>query len=79
MAQDFYRLFNVGTDSCSISTIDPAGVALSGIQELSKELDLVKKQNSELKNSLDQYKNESSKEIEELKKIVEALKSKLDK
>jgi len=37
MAQDFYKLFNVGNDDRSISTIDPSGVALVGIQELVKE------------------------------------------
>lgn len=79
IAQDFYRLFKVGTDSCSISTIDPAGVALGGIQQLSKELDVMKKQNTDLQNSFDQYKSQSSKEIEELKKMVEFLKAKIEK
>lgn len=36
MAQDFYELFHVGVNNTSISTIDPAGVALAGIQALSK-------------------------------------------
>lgn len=35
-AQDFYALFGVGTDDKSISTIDPAGIALATIQELSR-------------------------------------------
>ncbi|MBP9705937.1 MAG: hypothetical protein KBD79_14375, partial [Chitinophagales bacterium] len=34
-AQDFYKLFEVGDDT-TISTIDPAGVALVGIQALSE-------------------------------------------
>ncbi|MBK7566888.1 MAG: tail fiber domain-containing protein [Bacteroidetes bacterium] len=34
-AQDFYKLFEVGDDT-TISTIDPAGVALIGIQALSE-------------------------------------------
>jgi hypothetical protein len=33
-AQDFYRLFEVGADTVSISTIDPAGIALAAIKEL---------------------------------------------
>ncbi len=37
MAQDFYRLFQLGHDDKSISTIDPAGVALIAIQELDKK------------------------------------------
>jgi Chaperone of endosialidase len=45
MAQDFYAAFQVGLDDESISTIDPAGVALACIQALKKE-------NDELKNSL---------------------------
>ncbi len=36
MAQDFWRLFHIGDDSLSISTIDPDGVALAAIQELAK-------------------------------------------
>jgi hypothetical protein len=45
MAQDFYAAFLVGLDDESVSTIDPAGVALACIQALKKE-------NDELKNSL---------------------------
>lgn len=36
IAQDFYEAFKVGGSDTSISTIDPAGVALIGIQALSK-------------------------------------------
>ncbi|MBK6484669.1 MAG: tail fiber domain-containing protein [Chitinophagales bacterium] len=45
MAQDFYAAFKVGNDT-TISTIDPAGVALIGIQELSAK-------NEELTNQVD--------------------------
>lgn len=34
MAQDFYALFAVGNNNTSISTIDPSGVALAGVQGL---------------------------------------------
>ncbi len=37
VAQDFYSTFGLGGSDTSISTIDPAGVALIGIQVLSKE------------------------------------------
>jgi hypothetical protein len=37
-AQDFYRLFGVGSDDKSISTIDPSGVALAAIQALYRQL-----------------------------------------
>jgi hypothetical protein len=49
MAQDFYRLFNVGLDSVSISTIDPSGVALIGIQELKQQAESLRLKNSALK------------------------------
>jgi len=42
MAQDFYALFNLGNDDKSISTIDPAGIALAGVQQLKKENDELK-------------------------------------
>jgi Chaperone of endosialidase len=38
VAQDFYSVFALGNNNTSISTIDPAGVALLGIQALSKQL-----------------------------------------
>ena len=34
VSQDFNRLFEVGNDELSVSTIDPSGVALVGIKEL---------------------------------------------
>jgi hypothetical protein len=37
MAQDFKRLFEVGNDSTTISSLDPSGVALAGVQELTKQ------------------------------------------
>lgn len=45
MAQDFQRLFEVGANDKHISSIDPAGVALLSIQELTK-------QNTELRSEL---------------------------
>src|SRR5581483_2239169 len=39
VAQDFYEKFHLGGSDKSISSIDPAGVALVGIQALSKKLD----------------------------------------
>ncbi|MFZ1307319.1 MAG: tail fiber domain-containing protein, partial [Ferruginibacter sp.] len=49
MAQDFYRLFKTGGDDKTISTIDPAGIALIGIQELKKENDELRKELEALK------------------------------
>lgn len=40
MRQDFYSIFRLGNNEKSISTIDPAGVALAAIQALKQQLDL---------------------------------------
>lgn len=37
-AQDFHAAFGLGKNNTSISTIDPAGVALAGIQALAKDV-----------------------------------------
>jgi hypothetical protein len=37
VAQDFHALFGLGRDDVTISTIDPAGVALAAIQELHRK------------------------------------------
>ena len=66
MAQDFYNLFHTGGDSLAISTIDPAGVALIGIQELQKE-------NETLKNTIDKQNDkliEMEKEINDMKAMI---------
>jgi Chaperone of endosialidase len=42
MAQDFKRLFDVGTDDRSITTIDADGVALAAIQGLNQKLEAEK-------------------------------------
>ncbi len=43
MAQQFYELFGLGGSSTSISTIDPAGLALVGIQALQEKFDWIGK------------------------------------
>jgi hypothetical protein len=53
MAQDFHRLFKTGLDDKSISTIDPAGVALAAIKGLVE--------------IIDNYKSSLSEQIESLK------------
>jgi hypothetical protein len=50
IAQDFYKLFNLGVDDRSISTIDPSGIALLAIQALSNENDSLKAEITALKN-----------------------------
>jgi hypothetical protein len=63
MAEQFYEFFNVGVDNVSVSTIDPAGVALVSIQALSQnqealaaELSTVQNENQSLKEELAEMK-----------------------
>jgi hypothetical protein len=37
VAQDFYSLFGLGNNNTSISTVDPSGVVLVAIKELSRQ------------------------------------------
>jgi len=53
MAQDFHAAFGLGHGDTQISTLDTAGVALAGIQELIKENDALKAQNSALRQRLE--------------------------
>lgn len=48
-AQDFKAVFGVGTNDKTISTIDPSGIALAAIKQLSKENEELKSQVAELK------------------------------
>lgn len=59
MAQDFYKLFNVGLDDKSISTIDPSGVALLAIQALSA-----------INNEQEKSIQDLQEQIDELKKVI---------
>ena len=63
MAQDFYSLFNVGVNNTSISTLDPAGIALKAIQYQQTLLEA-----EQTKNATQQ------KQIDALQKDVVALK-----
>jgi hypothetical protein len=82
MAQDFYALFETGNDDKSISTIDPAGVALISIQELIKKIELLEAENQKLKSenssleskvsSIEDQQNALAKDMEELKRILGA-------
>jgi hypothetical protein len=50
MAQDFWNLFHVGSDSLKISNLDPSGIALAAIQQLHKENQQLKAELNELRN-----------------------------
>src|SRR5262249_43155159 len=53
VAQDFYRIFRLGNDDKSISTIDPSGIALAAIKELSRENKELKASNKALQKRLE--------------------------
>lgn len=70
-AQDFHALFGVGNDSISISTIDPSGIALAAIKELSKrtgELDQKTARIAELETQLNELKTMVAKLMAEQEK-----------
>jgi hypothetical protein len=75
MAQDFYRLFNVGVDNVSISSIDPAGIALIAIKEQQKQIEDADRKNKTMLELIENMRLE----IEALKKTNEAITSKLKK
>jgi hypothetical protein len=56
MAQDFYNLFKVGVDDKSISSLDPAGIALRAIQEQQKQIDFLKQQISLMTTAIEKLK-----------------------
>jgi len=77
MAQDFYQAFKTGNDDTSISTIDPAGVALLSIQELLKKIEVLETENKKLKSEngdLETRVTTIAQQQEALLKDVEALK-----
>ena len=70
MAQDFYAAFGLGRDEKSISTIDPAGVALVAIQELNKKQQELQQKTEEI--------NQLKSMLESLQTEVSALKVRMD-
>ena len=80
IAEEFYQLFNVGTDKKYISTVDPAGIALAGIQQLVQENQESKKTVKQLQKNLEmqQVINEKQqKQIDELVKELQIIKEKI--
>ena len=65
--EDFYRAFGLGKDEKVITSLDVAGVALVGIQELSQKINNVENENNVLKQ-----------EVEILKSEIKGLKAKLN-
>ena len=65
VAEEFYKAFSVGTDDQHLSTIDPSGIALAGIQEL---YDRAKEQQAIIE--------KQQKQIDDLLKRIEVLEKK---
>jgi len=72
VAQDFYSIFGVGNSSTSISTIDPSGIALAGIQGLDQKSQGRAAQLSELKKELE-AKTEELRALQERLARLESL------
>jgi hypothetical protein len=74
VAQDFYSIFGVGNSSTSISTIDPSGIALVGIQALDAKGEQQDGQIAGLKEQVDA----KTEEIRSLKERLTRLESLLE-
>jgi len=84
VAQDFYRIFQVGSDDKAISTIDPSGIALAGIQGLHQKIRDQQSEIDSLKMLLQQQQRDSTqadknialqtRQIQSLQQQMEALK-----
>ena len=70
-AQDFQKVFGVGENDKSISTIDPSGIALAAIKELNKQNLRLHEESKELRDQNEELR----KELNALKVIVEKLAS----
>jgi altronate dehydratase len=72
VAQDFAAAFNVGMDSTSISSVDPAGVALAAIKQLDETQRELAAKVDEL-NQVNQRMNDLQDQVAELSELVELL------
>jgi hypothetical protein len=77
VAQDFYSIFGVGGSSTAISTIDPAGIALAGIQALNAEGGLLDRQLTKMEEQL-RAKNQENQMLRERLGRLELLVEKLE-
>lgn len=67
-AQDFRETFGVGNDSISISTIDPAGISLAAIKELTIQNKKLTAENKKLEDRLARLEALVSRSLSENKK-----------
>jgi hypothetical protein len=78
MAQDFYKLFQVGNNETSISTIDPSGIALAAIQELNKQKQEQQQIIENLKTEIKQLKEQVLTSVGKQDKEMTALKKQME-
>ena len=74
VAQDFFNIFGVGNSSTSISTIDPSGIALAGIQALDAKGEQQDRELADLNQQLDAR----TEEIRSLRERLARLESRLE-
>ncbi len=72
VAQDFYAAFNVGMDSTAISSIDPAGIALAAIKELTRTQDELTTKVQQLED-VNRQMADLREQVTELSQLVEML------
>ncbi len=78
MAQDFYKLFQLGENETTISTIDIDGVSLLAIQELSKKSVILKERSDELEKLKAQVLKLEGEKVA-LEKRLQGIENKLEK
>ena len=76
VAQDFYSIFRVGNSDTSISTIDPSGIALAGIQALDAKGGVQDNQIADLKQQLEAKSEELRSLQQRLSRLETLLRSK---
>lgn len=73
MAQDFYRLFRLGTDDKTISTIDPAGIALACIQGLYRNWQETKKTAEDQQSTIKNLQDQLAAQQQQIKQLTETV------
>ena len=56
MAQDFYKIFNVGVDNKHIAALDAAAIAIAGVKALSKQLKIKDDEIALLQKQIEEFK-----------------------
>jgi hypothetical protein len=77
MAQDFYKTFHVGANDKTISTVDPAGITLAGVQGLYKKLLEDEQKIKDMQAALDKAQAQQS-QIDALTQKLAEMEKKMD-